>query len=64
MVCADRRTRLDQGHIVFIDVSVDSHFKEHRVVSAVLLYLVINILFTIPYVAWQRKQAAKLVSHV
>lgn len=28
---------------------------EHRVVSAILLYLVISILLTISYVAWQRK---------
>jgi bile acid:Na+ symporter, BASS family len=30
--------------------------NEHRVVSAVLLYVITNVLFTIPYVAWQRKK--------
>jgi bile acid:Na+ symporter, BASS family len=31
--------------------------NEHRVVSAVLLYVITNVLFTIPYVSWQRKKA-------
>jgi BASS family bile acid:Na+ symporter len=31
--------------------------EERRVVSAVLLYLVVNALVTIPYVAWQRKRS-------
>lgn len=36
---------------------------EHHVVSAILLYLVISILLTIPYVAWQRKnEKVKLVN--
>jgi bile acid:Na+ symporter, BASS family len=30
--------------------------EERRVISAVLLYLVVNGLITIPYVAWQRKR--------
>ena len=34
--------------------------KEHRVFGAVLLYALVSALFTIPYVAWQRK---KLVEH-
>jgi hypothetical protein len=32
--------------------------EESRVVSAVLLYLVVNALVTIPYVAWQRKRSS------
>jgi bile acid:Na+ symporter, BASS family len=32
--------------------------EERRVVSAVLLYLVVNALVTIPYVAWQRKRSS------
>jgi BASS family bile acid:Na+ symporter len=31
--------------------------EEGRVISAVLLYLVVSGLVTIPYVAWQRKKA-------
>jgi BASS family bile acid:Na+ symporter len=32
--------------------------EDHHVVSAVLLYVITNVLLTIPYVAWQRKRAA------
>jgi BASS family bile acid:Na+ symporter len=31
--------------------------SEHHVLSAILLYLIVNIVFTIPYVVWQRKKA-------
>lgn len=31
--------------------------EDHHVVSAVLLYVLTNVLFTIPYVSWQRKRA-------
>ena len=31
--------------------------QEHHVFSAILLYLVVNALLTIPYVAWQRNKA-------
>ncbi|WP_047489086.1 bile acid:sodium symporter family protein [Terriglobus sp. TAA 43] len=30
--------------------------KEHLVLAAIVLYLLLNIVFTIPYVAWQRKK--------
>jgi bile acid:Na+ symporter, BASS family len=30
--------------------------NEHRVVGAILLYAVLNVVLTIPYVAWQRKR--------
>lgn len=30
--------------------------EEHRVFGAILLYALVNALFTIPYVAWQRKK--------
>jgi hypothetical protein len=32
--------------------------EERRVISAVLLYLVVNAVITIPYVAWQRKRGS------
>jgi bile acid:Na+ symporter, BASS family len=30
---------------------------EHNVLSAVLLYLLLNAVLTLPYVQWQRKKA-------
>lgn len=37
--------------------------NEHRVLSAILLYLILNIVFSIPYVAWQRKAARALAGN-
>jgi BASS family bile acid:Na+ symporter len=36
--------------------------EEHRVLSAILLYLIVNTLLTIPYVAWQKNKARKLAT--
>jgi BASS family bile acid:Na+ symporter len=36
--------------------------KEHHVLSAVLLYLLLNVVLTLPYVRWQRKKALQLVT--
>jgi BASS family bile acid:Na+ symporter len=33
--------------------------EEHRMVSAILLYILTNVIFTIPYIAWQRKKVRK-----
>jgi BASS family bile acid:Na+ symporter len=31
--------------------------EDHHVVSAILLYVITNVLFTVPYISWQRKKA-------
>jgi bile acid:Na+ symporter, BASS family len=36
--------------------------EERRVIDAVLLYLVVSALLTIPYVAWQRKKAVEVTT--
>jgi BASS family bile acid:Na+ symporter len=36
---------------------------EHRLLAAILLYLVVSILLTIPYVSWQRKKILALPGH-
>lgn len=36
--------------------------NEHRVFSAVLLYVLLSTLLTLPYVQWQRKRAAQLAT--
>lgn len=38
---------------------------EHRVFAAVLLYVLLNVLLTIPYIAWQRKkvQSRSVLTH-
>ena len=36
--------------------------EDHHVVSAVLLYVITNVFFTIPYIAWQRKRAVGTVA--
>jgi BASS family bile acid:Na+ symporter len=36
--------------------------KEHHVLSAVLLYLLLNTVLTLPYIRWQRKRAAQFAA--
>ena len=41
-------------------IAKENNPAEHRVVSAVLVYLVINALITLPYVAWWGKKIQRV----